>query len=154
MSDATSTQPFPIKALYAVAALIAFALTAVAVARISGLSSAQVVESPAVDVLDLRFDDQAGGAVLVREAHSGEAVARLPPASNGFVRGVLRSLVRDRRARDLGGDLPFRLVRHSDGRLTLEDLATGQVIALDAFGAVNAGAFAALLNSRSRIAAH
>ncbi len=154
MSHAAPNQPFPRKALFAVAALIGFALIAVVAARISGLSPAQAGASPVVHTLDLRFDDRANGAVLVRDARTGAGVAELPPASNGFVRGVLRSLVRERRTRDLGDDHPFRLARHADGRLSLEDVATGRVIELNAFGATNVGAFAALLDEPARVAAH
>ncbi len=154
MSDPFRNQPFPRKPLFAVAALIGFSLIAVTAARIGGVSTAQVEESPVVRALDLRFDDAANGAVLVRDARTRAGVAELPPASNGFVRGVLRSLARDRRARDLGNDSPFRLARHADGRLTLEDLATSRVIELNSFGPTNEGAFAALLYERNRVAAH
>jgi putative photosynthetic complex assembly protein len=53
--------------------------------------------------------------------------------------------VRDRKRRGLGPEVPFRLTAHADGRLTLVDPATGRLVALEAFGADNAGAFAKLL---------
>jgi putative photosynthetic complex assembly protein len=154
MSDPPRDEPFPRKVLYAVAALIGFSLFAVAAARISGLPTRQVDTSPVVQMLDLRFDDRRDGAVVVHDARDGSLVAELPPATNGFIRGVLRSLVRERRSMDQGEAPPFRLARHHDGRLTLEDLATGRLIELKAFGPTNEGAFATLLEGRQRIAAH
>ena len=154
MSDPPSRNPIlPREALIAAAALILFALVAVSAARISGVSTSQVAYSPVVRALDLRFDDRADGAVLVHSAQTGASIAELAPASNGFVRGVLRSLVRERRARGLGDDRAFQLARHADGRLTLEDLATGRVIELNSFGPDNEGAFAALMRGQARVAA-
>lgn len=154
MSDPFRNQPFPRAALYAVAALIGFALVTVAIARISGLPMPRMDTPPTVQVRDLRFTDRADGAVLVQDARDGSLVAELPPESNGFIRGVLRSLVRERRSWDRGETPAFRLARHVDGRLTLTDLATGRLIELQAFGPTNAGAFGALLEGRPRIAAH
>jgi putative photosynthetic complex assembly protein len=94
---------------------------------------------------DLRFEDLVDGGVRVRDAESGEEIALLAPASNAFIRGALRALVRDRRLGDQRADQPFRVAAWSDGRLTLEDTATGRTVALEAFGATNAGAFARLL---------
>ena len=46
------------------------------------------------------FDDCAHGAVRVSVAGDQDRI--IPTASGGFVRGVLRSFVRDRRARGIG----------------------------------------------------
>lgn len=155
MTDPTPDHPFlPRKAIYAVAALIGFSLLAVTSARIAGLPTRGPETSATLQALDLRFEDRDDGAVLVYNAEDGSLVSELPPATNGFIRGVLRSLVRERRSRDQGDSAPFRLARHADGRLTLEDLATGRRIELRAFGPTNEGAFGALLQARPRIAAH
>ncbi len=42
--------------------------------------------------------------------------------------------------------IPFHLTRWSDGRLTIDDTATGQLIELEAFGHTNEDAFARLLD--------
>jgi putative photosynthetic complex assembly protein len=96
---------------------------------------------------DLTFADRADGAVVVRDARDGRLVEVLPAASDGFVRGVLRSLVRERRLRGLGDEAPFRLARRGDGRLALEDRASGAEVVLNAFGATNVEAFARFLNA-------
>ena len=54
-------------------------------------------------------------------------------------------LARDRRLAHLGSGPPFRLVRWSDGRLSLEDPSTGRQVALEAFGPTNSGVFAGIL---------
>jgi putative photosynthetic complex assembly protein len=96
-------------------------------------------------VRELRFDDRADGAVVVTDL-AGAAVAVIPARSEqGFVRGVLRGLARERRMAGIGSDSPFRLTLWSDRGLTLTDLATGRAIELNAFGPTNRAAFAAML---------
>jgi putative photosynthetic complex assembly protein len=84
---------------------------------------------------DLRFYDLPDGAVRV--VAEGEADRVIPVASGGFVRGVLRSLVRDRRAQGMGSEQPFRVTQWSDGAVTIQDMATGRVLNLNAFGPTN-----------------
>lgn len=95
--------------------------------------------------LDCRFDDADDGAVLVRDAASGALLARVAPGEQGFLRGTLRALVRERRQQGLGAEQPFRLLRLADGRLALRDPATGRQLDLSAFGPTNAALFARLL---------
>jgi putative photosynthetic complex assembly protein len=59
--------------------------------------------------------------------------------------GALRALARERKIRGLDGSAPFLLIGRADGRLTLEDPATGQRIDLESFGPMHAGTFARLL---------
>jgi putative photosynthetic complex assembly protein len=72
-------------------------------------------------------------------------VDTLQPGTNGFVRGVLRGLVRERRAERIGPAPPFRLTRWADGRLSLDDPSTGRHVDIEVFGPTNAGAFADIL---------
>jgi len=99
-------------------------------------------DAPVLEAVDLVFADRADGAVVVS---GGGTETVLDPGTNGFVRGVLRGLARDRRARGIGADEPFRLMRRADGRLALEDPATGRVLDLSAFGPTNTEAFARLM---------
>lgn len=89
--------------------------------------------------------DRADGAVVLTDAASGREVLVVAPGEDGFLRGTLRGLARDRRMRDLGPAAPFRLALWSDGRLTLDDTATGRRLDLLAFGQTQADAFARLL---------
>jgi putative photosynthetic complex assembly protein len=72
-------------------------------------------------------------------------VALLAPGTNGFIRGVLRGLARERRQHNVGAEPPFRLTRWDNGHLSLEDPQTGRRIELGSFGPTNAEAFSRLL---------
>ena len=104
-------------------------------------------QTPVAMARDLLFTDRDDGAVAVHDP-AGALVAILPPGTNGFVRGALRGLARERRRGDAPIAAPFHLTEYIDGRLTLEDAATGRRLDLRAFGATNAGAFARLLTAR------
>jgi putative photosynthetic complex assembly protein len=97
---------------------------------------------------DLRFADRTDGGVTVTDARTGQAIGELAPGEDGFIRGALRGLVRERRIGGLGPDTPFRLTGWSDGRVTLEDPATGTRLDLAAYGTTNAEAFARFLSTK------
>jgi putative photosynthetic complex assembly protein len=147
MSDPFADRPLPRATLLGAAALVAFALTAVAAARFGGIETAQPPSAPQLESRDLRFLDQADGAVAVYDLSDGRAVALLAPGSNNFIRGALRGLARERKRQEIGTEPPFRLTRWADGRYTLEDTATRRVIDLRAFGPTNVQAFAVLLQA-------
>ena len=63
----------------------------------------------------------------------------------GFLRGALRALARERRMREVGALPPFELAARADGRLTLADTATGARIDLESFGPDQCRVFARLL---------
>ena len=98
-----------------------------------------------VESRDLRFADRTDGAVVISEAGTGRVVDVASPGTNGFLRSTMRGLARDRKRQDLGAEAPFRLTRWADGRLSLQDEATGRSIDLGAFGATNAAVFAHLM---------
>lgn len=100
---------------------------------------------PPLRMREFRFEDRADGAIIAREAASGAEVQVFDPGTNGFVRGALRAMSRPRRQAEMGPDVPFRLAVWRDGRVTLEDLATGRVIELNAFGETNKDVFLRLL---------
>ena len=102
---------------------------------------------------ELRFIDAADGVTQVIDAADGTVVAELPPGKEGFVRGVLRATARQRHSREVADDAPYRLAQLADGRLTLTDLGTGQVIELSSFGATNVAAFAAFFGGKAPEAA-
>jgi putative photosynthetic complex assembly protein len=56
----------------------------------------------------------------------------------------LRTLSRERMRRGLGSGPAFELIGHTDGRLTLNDPATGVRIDLESFGPTNMSSFAQL----------
>lgn len=113
--------------------------------RVADIGTLRIPDAAVIDSRSLQFADRADGAIVITQADDGPLVEVLAPGTNGFIRGIMRSLARDRRARNVGPDAPFQLVRHADGRLSLLDPATGGHTELDAFGSTNAQAFAHLL---------
>ena len=144
--------PLPPAALFGVAALIGFAL--IAVAGFTLLHQPRSVDNvtSAIKTRDLRFVDLGAGEVAVQDWPGGRRVATLAPGSENFIRGVLRGLARERRSIGIGDTEPFRITRFADGRLTLEDRATGRILFLNAFGPTNVGAFAQLLDGENSAA--
>lgn len=98
-----------------------------------------------VQIRSLRFVDQPDGAVAAIDIDSGKLVQRFE-GEQGFLRGTLRAVVRERRMRGIGAEHAFELIRHRDGRLTLHDPSTGTRIALESFGPDNMRVFARLLD--------
>ncbi len=141
----------PRPALIGAAALIALTIVASAVGRITGVGTLASPSAALVESVELRFEDRADGAVVVR-AGAGATVTVLEPGSHGFVRGVLRGLARERRMSRIGPDEPFRLNRWADGRLSLDDPATGRHIDLGAFGPDNIAAFVRLMQPPTTVA--
>lgn len=134
--------------LRAVVALLMLITAAVAFSRVSGVGQVTLPDTPAKITRTLAFIDQADGSILVRDVTTAQTVDVLAGGTNGFIRGVMRGLVRERKINGLAGlgpDAPFLLFQRTDGRLSLKDPSTGRVIELDAFGRDNAGAFARLL---------
>ncbi len=142
---------FPRSALFGAAGLITLAIMAAAGARLTGVGTSRMPEGIPVASRELHFADRSDGAVVISEAASGRIVDVASPGTNGFLRSTMRGLARDRRRRDIGAEAAFRLTRWADGRLSLEDEATGRRIDLGAFGPTNAAVFANLMTAGSRM---
>lgn len=137
--------PTPI--LAGAAALIAFAFTASWLSVETGVGAMRLSDASIVQTRDLLFKDGANGAVLVVDVQSGGIVDTIESGQGGFERGVLRSLARERRTHALEKETPFRLVRRTDGSLSIEDPSTGRRVELDAFGTTNVKAFSRLVDT-------
>lgn len=131
--------------LFGAAALLGLVLLSATAGRMTGVGTLHAPPAEARESRDLRFLDRADGAVAVYDADGERLLDVLAPGTNGFIRGVMRGLARERMLRGAGDEVPFRLLRGSDHRLLLSDPATGRLIGLDAFGSTNAAAFARLL---------
>jgi putative photosynthetic complex assembly protein len=145
VSPAVDDRTLPRGALVGAGVLLTLSLVLVAAARLTGYQPARPPASAVIESRDLRFVDRPDGAVLIYAGDDPRPVDTLAPGTNGFVRGVLRGLVRERRADHVGPTPPFRLTRWADGRLSLDDPSTGRHVDLEVFGATNAGAFAEIL---------
>lgn len=124
--------------------LMATALAVITLAR----HAPQAASMPDTDIAQtrtLRFADEADGSVAAIDTDSGQLVRRFE-GEQGFLRGTLRAMLRERRMRGIDAAPPFQLILHSDGRLTLHDPSTGTRIALESFGETNTRVFARLLH--------
>lgn len=133
----------PRSVLTAIGALVLITIAAVAAVRLSGINIREP-DAAATQSRALRFADTRDGQIAVIDAASGQALTQIA-GEGGFIRGALRALARERKIRGLDGSAPFLLIGRADGRLTLEDPATGQRIDLESFGPMHAGTFARLL---------
>lgn len=135
---------FPRAALWAAAALMLAAVVFAAAGRQRALAGGSAVAPTPTVHVDLHFRDRDDGGVAVLDGVTGAPLTVIEPGTNGFIRGVLRGLARERRLHELGQTQPFRLARWPDGRLSLDDPATGRHIELASFGHTNQAAFAEL----------
>jgi putative photosynthetic complex assembly protein len=117
-------------------------LLVVALLRNMGMEIPQE-HAPVLWQLSLRFEDRPNGDVAVLDASTQTEIHRYV-GEQGFVRGILRTLARERMRRGIGSGPSFDLIAHSDGRLTLVDPATAQRIDLESFGPTNLASFALL----------
>jgi putative photosynthetic complex assembly protein len=143
----TSRDTVPRMPLIGAGIMLAVIFAAVVVVSQSGM----VIRAPdaaAVVVRELRFEDRSDGSIAVFDGKTGAKVDAVTGQA-GFIRGTLRGLARERRARGLGSEQPFQLIGRADGRLTLSDPATGRTVDLESFGPVNAGVFAQMLDTHS-----
>lgn len=138
---------FPRWFLVSAGLLIGISLTSVALVRITGNGPDQrrAAEAPQAERA-LRFEDRPNGDIAVIDGISGRLVTTIH-GEQGFVRGALRALARERKARGLGAEHPFELAVRPDGSLSLIDPVTQQRIDLHSFGPSHAGSFAALLDT-------
>ncbi len=142
---------FPKEALWGAAGLVLLAFAGAVAVRTGVLpevANPQAMRAEAqASVLksrDLMFADVDGNVVVTDLAGATVAVIR-PESEQGFVRGVMRGLARERRLKDASMATPFRLQLWTDNGLTLTDLATGRQIELGGFGPTNRAAFAVML---------
>jgi len=143
---AAHTRPdsFPRWVLMCAGGMVAFSLISVGLVRLTGNGPDQR-PAAAQQERQLRFEDRPDGSIAITDARSGALVSSVQ-GEQGFVRGALRALARERKARGLGAEQPFQLMQRTDGGLTLYDPATSKRIDLEAFGPSNAENFARLLN--------
>jgi putative photosynthetic complex assembly protein len=139
----------PRRAVMAVFGALGLLFVGVASVRMSGV---EIREPDARTVLtrDLRFADRPDGGIAVIDALNGEIID-VVHGEQGFLRGTLRGLVRERKRRGLVtkdplSAEPLQLMARADGRLTLADASTGERIELESFGPSNVAVYARWLD--------
>lgn len=140
---------FPRGPLLAVGALVVITLMAVTAVRLTGVGAIHVPDAAAVTVREFRFEDRPDGSIAILDAQHGRVIESVAPGSNGFLRGTMRGLARERKRQGVSPELPFRMIGRADGRLTLLDPGTGRTVDLGSFGPTNAAVFAQLMAERA-----
>ena len=141
----------PRGAIVGAATLIAFAILTAWAGRNMDIGAVHMPDVRAYSVLQLRFEDQDGGRVAVRDAADGVTLVTLEPGADAFIRATMRGLASERRREGFGEATPFVLTRWIDGTLSVEDPTTARRINLDAFDPTNAGAFARQFPAREAV---
>ena len=106
---------FPRAPLFALGALVLASVVTVAAVRLTGIGVVHVPDAAPVAVREFRFEDRTDGGITVSDAATRQVVALVEPGTNGFLRGTMRGLARERKRQDIGPDLPFRMVGRADG---------------------------------------
>jgi putative photosynthetic complex assembly protein len=96
----------------------------------------------------LKFFDEPDGTVRVEDGASREVLARFTEGNGGFIRATVRSLVHQRRIRNIGPEVPFTLTEWQNGNLTLADPATGRSVEVSSFGPDNRAVYQNLLPAK------
>jgi putative photosynthetic complex assembly protein len=138
---------FPRAPLFALGGLVIATVLAVAAVRLTGVGAVHVPDAPAVAVREFRFEDRPDGSIAVLDRSGTHVVDTVPPGTNGFLRGTMRGLARERMRQGVSPALPFEMIGRADGKLTLEDPGTGRRVDLGSFGPTNAAAFAHIMAS-------
>ena len=135
--------------LIGVALCVVALLSAVLTARLTGFDASAIPDAAPVTTRLLGFRDLPGGVVEVYDWETQELLERIPSGEGSFLRGVVRSLVRQRRGLE-AATAPFELTLLDDQRLILSDPETGEDIALNAFGPTNLAVFSAFIVAPNR----
>ena len=144
---APGADTFPRWVLFCAGGILALSLISVGLVRLTGNGPDQLAAAPTAQRSLVLLDSQDGG-VRVEDGATGQMLTVLH-GEQGFVRGALRALSRERYARGIGSSQPFDLIARVDGRLTLLDPATGQTVDLESFGPTNAGQFGQFLHMQA-----
>jgi putative photosynthetic complex assembly protein len=136
---------FPRAPLIAVGTLVLASVMTVAAVRLTGVGVVRVPDAAPVSVREFRFEDRPDGSIVVLDAAGATVIEQVAPGTNGFLRGTMRGLARERHRQGVSAALPFRMVGRADGKLTLEDPGTGRRVDLGSFGPTNAAVFARIM---------
>ena len=110
------------------------------------------IRNPTMNSILITVRDLPNGSVGVFHTNTNTPLARYESGEGSFVRTIFRSLVRDRKVRQIDADPVFRLHRLSDGAVMVEDSSTGSKIQLDAFGDLNSEQFRSMLQAAEALA--
>lgn len=146
MTTETRQAIFPRGIVTGAAALLLFTTAVAATARLTVGAHVAMPPTHPVAMRELSFADMPDGGIAITDAVTGRLVSHVAPQTGGFLRGIMRGLVRGHRLWEKAPGTAFRLTRWADGRLSIEDPATRESFELEAFGSTNEKVFARLLD--------
>ena len=123
--------------IFLLLALVALAWSLIAV---NGQGYQGPPKKPDVEIVasvTLKVMDGESGAVMILPSGGSDPIAHYGAGEGSFLRGVMRTLVRERSARSIVDKPEFVLELTSNGGLILVDELTGYWIAIEAFGPDN-----------------
>ncbi len=135
----------PMGLIYACIALALGALVLVSYAQYADVPNVgQPAAAPVVAEKMIRLEGARDGSVVVTDMASGRT-ASFAANESGFISVITRGLDRKRMIARVEGNPAVRLVEYENGRLAIDDPASGWHAELAYFGATNRDAFAQLL---------
>ncbi|MFW2542919.1 photosynthetic complex assembly protein PuhC [Primorskyibacter sp. 2E107] len=146
----THAQPYdrdlvPRRMVRAMLVLVLTVLAVVTLARLTGQPLVATLPEGAVVIeREMVLSGDMSGAAQVH-APDGTLIADLTPEQGGFISGVYRVLLHERKKTGVAPDAPVVLLQKDTGRMEIHDPSTGWRADLMGFGADNAKAFARLL---------
>jgi putative photosynthetic complex assembly protein len=147
MPEDDKSMAVPRVPLLAAGALVLLALISATAVRVTGVGASHEIDAATVAQRELLFRDRTDGGIDVLDAKAMQVIHTVAPETNGFLRGTMRGLARERKRQGVGADVPFRLLGRADGRLTLEDPGTQRRVDIESFGPTNAAVFGGLMTA-------
>lgn len=137
MGDTSSKPGFPRWFLVSVGALLLTSVVTVGLSRLTGFGVSRVSEARVTASVAIWFDPQSDNSMLVRRSPDDATLAVLASDGGGFMRGVARSLLRQRQLNNTDKTLPFTLSQRDNQRFFILDPHSGAKMELDGFGPSN-----------------
>jgi putative photosynthetic complex assembly protein len=151
-TEDSKRQPFsPIKKIHFQSMIVVMLLSLIYVTYETQFAKNNNYEIIAVkEKADLVFKDGLNGEIIVQiVSHENDTYRLIKEiqleGEQGFLRGTLRALTRERKSRQLSHEIPFELRLDSDNHLSITDPLTKNSINLDAFGPDNVAVFTKLM---------
>jgi putative photosynthetic complex assembly protein len=143
--------PFPRIPLLGAGLLLSVTMAIVLVSRLADVSTVTPVDvGNLVESRVIVFEDGDKGALVVKDAATGETIYTTTTGVDGFLRGTLRALGRNRKREGGSRAEPFTVSRFESGHIVLTDSVTGAKIDLAAFGSTNEAVFERFLKSKQK----
>jgi putative photosynthetic complex assembly protein len=146
--DATSSrETFPRWFLLGASALVIASVVIAGVSRVTRFGVSRVSLSDVSQSVAVRFVDGANGTMQILRASDAVELVVLASDGSGFMRGVARSLFRQRSLSKIDRSEPFELARRTNGKYFISDPSLGSRMELDGFGPTNTQTVAAIIEA-------